>query len=115
MKRIAEALVECGYAKAAYAYIYGFQLWLPEYPDDPALYEHVDPFYQGNPIKECHARRQADALEDWLAVTQAKDHRDLWERSKWEVNRPYTFPTHQWRLDRIRFCFERLEQNDSTD
>ncbi len=46
-------------------------------------------------------RRQADAIEDWL------DGGCLWNLSKDKVEQ---YSNHQWRLDRIRWCIEQLQE-----
>ena len=104
MKRIAEALVECGYAKAYQGELGHYFLDTGDYQFDILIREKCDSF-----ADTLEGRRQADALEDWLQL----DHMGLWRRSVNECNRPNTFPTHQWRLDRIKWCFFQLEDENN--
>ena len=65
--------------------------------------ERCDPFYAGKDTeRECHARRQEDAIEDWLINNQ----RELWHKTC--VNNPIATPMYQWRLDRIKWCISEL-------
>ena len=95
-KRIAEALVECGYAESI--------------NEDGTLYiengvwlvwnEQCDPF-----ADTLEGRRQADALEDWLIYKGYYDEFDFSKLAGWPRN------FHQWRLDRIKWCFEALSDD----
>jgi hypothetical protein len=100
MKRIAGALVECGYAckdKAENGYIWRFL-------KGAALREKCDPY-----ADTLAGRRQADALEDWLYDY----NEDLWEESVHIPDRHKLKCTlHQWRLECIKWCFEQLEAFD---
>jgi hypothetical protein len=96
-KRIAEALVECGYKEAdSYReskgdyFLTAGDLWV----DGEAL---VQPF-----ADTLEGRRQADALEDWLIYKGYYDEFDFSKLAGWPRN------FHQWRLDRIKRCFEEL-------
>lgn len=101
-KLMAEALVECGFIseyhepnpdnyyvsmRESYTYIVGL-----------ALYE-INPF-----ADTLESRRQADALEDWLYYNIY----DLWTQSMAIKQQSDNF--HQWRLDRIKYCFEQLAE-----
>ena len=106
-KRIAEALVECGYALKQ------------KKLSDGNYYVYLDMSNSGNYIREhpvkpfadsLESRRQADALEDWLVFDNARAN--LWIKSFAALDDPAcgTGQTHrQWRLDRIKWCFEQLE------
>jgi hypothetical protein len=106
MKKIAEALVQCGYAD--YQIGDGSVRWKDAELDN--LCEEVEPF-----ADTLEGRRQADALEDWLFI----NHNRLWAI---DSKRPEAVPPiissnrfysqHQWRLDRIKWCFEQLEVSD---
>lgn len=103
--RIAEALVECGYAEST-----GYD---PNYKGDARTtivtkgykrVHHVDPF-----ADTLEGRRQADVLEDWLEA----EYYELWNKSQDEVStvnigQSTQISNHQWRLDRIRWCFQEL-------
>ena len=105
MKQIAEALVECGHAddirggRTAHARPCG-----PDGSDVDWEFRLIDPF-----ADTLEGRRQADALEDWLSDHYRRDSDDwlYWMASEKQVAK--TGSHHQWRLDRIRWCFEQLE------
>ena len=107
-KRIAEALVECHFADRIVNKHGVIKIHVTGSPK-PHL-QDVDPFYLGEPIFECHARRQADALEDWL--WDFGNEVSLWNRSEVEVDFPPMGGHRQWRLDRIKYCFEQLEKDN---
>lgn len=101
-KQIAEALVECGYAEST-----GYD---PNYKGDARTtivtkgykrVHHVDPF-----ADTLEGRRQADALEDWLIYKGYCEEFDFSKLAGWPRN------FHQWRLDRIKWCFEELSNDD---
>ncbi|MGD9382361.1 MAG: hypothetical protein PVI03_07945 [Candidatus Thorarchaeota archaeon] len=105
MKKIAEALVECGYADQFQSFKimagHGRSYRLAIESD----YELLEPFDD-----TLEGRRQADALEDWLA----QKHAELWGKSKTVIidGKDEWKNEHQWRLDRIEWCFEQLEVSD---
>jgi len=115
MKRIAEALVECGYALDI-ANSFDFvpkkgiiYLKMTESKDyfQIGKVQEVDPF-----ADTLEGRRQADALEDWLitanSINYDIDGKLLWDKSEY-INDDNG--QHQWRLDRIKWCFEQLEED----
>lgn len=95
-KKVAEILVECGYArKAVDDYIVDIACGADgiagiEVPSDPF-------------IDTIEGRRQADAIEDYLV--QKKKH--LWLSSMGQFGFDDR-PKHQWRLDRIKWCLLEL-------
>ena len=111
-KRIAEALVECGYADNNWLNSDNssewWVCWVAWDNDTIIRNEIVDPF-----ADTLESRRQADALEDWLD--------NFWSRNLWQASvsaiKKYNSKTiannHQWRLDRIKWCFEYLEEKDN--
>ena len=103
--KIAEALVECGYADECF-YNRHTKNWRIDRLSMEMIAEVVDPF-----ADTLEGRRQADALEDWLTWI----HDELWIKSFSALDDPTcgTGQTHhQWRLDRIKYCFEQLEKRD---
>ena len=99
MKRIAEALVECGYAKEIDCL--GEYVVVEENNGRDEWIQETDPF-----ADTLEGRRQADALEDWLVHERTL----LWIKSSDsrvvpELNKS----KHQDRIDRIKWCFEQLE------
>lgn len=94
----AKALVECGYAGGIGIFLgrmavivdetYGFHK------------EIVDPF-----AKTKEGYEQAFALEDWLAT----EHGKIWGKSADYVEFKIHWHYHQWRCDRIKWCFEQPE------
>ena len=95
--KTAEALVECGYADD----------WQEPITNCiEVLVNHrwtiVDPF-----ADTLESRRQADSLEDWLYKNK---YNILGQYNGLAFNDPRT--TAQWRLDRIKYCFEQLETSD---
>lgn len=96
-KRIAEALVECGYAKrlGVSGVHDGYFIGVMDGFD-----QVVNPF-----IDTIESRRQADALEDWLFVNQTH----LWGQS---ANNDVGGERRQWRLDRIKYCFEQMGKDN---
>ena len=103
MKRIAEALVECGYAQQ----VTGAGILTANDDETGTLgwYEDVNPF-----ADTLEGRRQADALIDFLI----DKHNDLWGESKnFDIDLPNGFPN--WREyinQRIAWCFEQLEKQE---
>lgn len=64
--------------------------------------QDVDLFYSGDPVYECYARRQADAIEDWLVLNG-------WHREMWTPIAPVkTGSSHLERISRIKHCLEQL-------
>jgi len=111
-KRIAEILVECGWATDLQAITDGtditdYEVWYTQEGNYCGNWERVEPFYSGNDSsRECIARRQLDALEDWLVVQQT----DLWIESANEYDCRFDISNHQWRLDRIKWCLQEIEK-----
>ena len=105
MKRYAEALVECGYAKAYQGELGNYFLDTQDYQFDILIREKCDPF-----TDTLEGRRQANALEDWLinanSINYDIDGNLLWDKSEY-INDDNG--QHQWRLERIKWCFEQLE------
>ena len=115
MKRIAEALVECGYADT----------WIQhdnrQYPLNNQ-FDSISIGIDGNWIKcnpfadTLEGRRQADALEDWLhnehynIIQQAKVAEML---QKDNPNNDFMgqYNGRQKRLKRIKWCFDQLEKS----
>ena len=103
MKRIAEALVKCGYAKEIDCL--GEYVVVEENNGRDEWIQETDPF-----ADTLEGRRQADALEDWLCSKY-----ELIPDSVWEISSKYaslTSTRHQWRLDRIKWCMNQLEKED---
>ena len=98
-KSIAKALVECGYAYSWQSNRAALFVTIPVTSE----IQKVDPF-----ADTIEGRRQADALEDWLA----QEHGKLWGKSADYVGFKFHWHYHQWRLDRIKWCFQRLEKHD---
>lgn len=103
-KLMAEALVECGHAKS-----FGNEGWLIM-DGHNNKYNRTDYEQAITPFTDTlEGRRQADALEDWLL----RDDRQLMAESNFHVsgyeNDGCTYKScHQWRLDRIKYCFKQL-------
>jgi hypothetical protein len=86
--------------------------------------ERCDPFYtapnnsESCKAKECAARRQADAIEEWLYLqSEPKPTNNYWDISAQEVachqlETNIDNNRHQWRLDRIKWCLEQLGEAD---
>lgn len=112
-KRIAEALVECHYAKE-------FKLneitgqWMVSHQAN-SINEDYDLYY---PVcfdqDTLEGRRQADALEDWLTL----NHYPLWNRSELDAEspeKPYSENGAFWyqhRRNKLKWCFEQLEKDN---
>ena len=99
-KKAAEILVECGYAFSidGKGYIY--------LSSDNGKMQKVSPFSD-----TIEGRRQADAIEDWLNNKQPC----LWQSiglkdAELYMKDGYVTSAHKWRLDRIRWCLEQLEE-----
>jgi len=98
----AEALVECGYADD----------WeeITDFKDSVILLkvktgirrEECNPF-----ADTLEGRRQADALENWLSTNK----NEYWTESVLHID-DGRGRLHQWRLDRIKWCFEQLEKDN---
>ena len=99
-KRIAKALVECGYAKAHQGELGHYFLDTGDYQFEILIREKCDPF-----ADTLEGRRQEEALEDWLH----KYHGNLLKRAKHSVGVKFPYNGRQKRLDRIEWCFEQLE------
>ena len=111
LKKAAEILVECGYAKEIATHFYYM-------PEDSAIYVQFrkpDPFDDScqqkvNPFADTlEGRRQADAIEDWLSI----NHSLNWHKSRSEVLVIDYKTCHKWRLDRIKWCLDNLRGTDS--
>lgn len=105
-KAMAQALVEQGYADNVADDGVSLRANDPEQYLDTFGYIEVDPFSD-----TLEGRRQADALEDWLQLEYAA----LWRQSSGECDYSNRWPTHEWRLDRIRWCFEQLTKASDDD
>ena len=109
MKQYAEALVECRYAHSVAGNGISLRANTPEDYKNTFGYIDVDPF-----ADTLEGRRQADALEDWLH----NEHYSLIQEAKVaemlrkdNQNNDFTgqYNGRQKRLDRIKWCFEQLE------
>ena len=109
MKQIAEALVECGYADDINEDHIAIAHQCGEFGDD-VDWEFRPVQYDADTLE---GRRQADALDDWLG----RHELELWKEGGLKVinfQPEDTFSEHQWRLDRIKWCFEQLEKDNDT-
>ena len=102
MKQYAEILVKCGYAK--------FML-RPDIIEVSGYSVKVNPF-----ADTLEGRRQADAIEGYLRWHET----ELWKESYIKTSKYYesmidslVCKVHQWRLDRIKWCVEQLEQRNA--
>ena len=107
-KKIAEILVEQGYAKSL-TDIAG--VVIVDYGEFRFYPESVDPFYSGdNTHKECIARRQFDFIEDWIMI----NHYLLYQESSIQIEYPITpYSKHgafwyQNRRNRVEWCIQEL-------
>lgn len=102
LEKCAEILVEQGYAE----FLTGSAgVIIVKYGEMQLYPESVDPFYsRGHTHMECLARRQADAIEDWLECNEPV----LWVNSRVEVLMINYKTRHSWRLARVKWCIERL-------
>ena len=108
MKKAAEILVECGYAKEIAHHFYYMpeegavyvQFRKPDPFDDPCQ-QKVDPF-----ADTLEGRRQADAIEDWLHQNKVS----LLIECKNNLLDPVPYNGRQKRLDRIEWCLEELSK-----
>lgn len=112
MKNIAEALVECGYAHSvptSFNFIPQEGVEYIQMVKKPDLFQYGQ-YQEVNPFADTlEGRKQANALEDWLFI----NHNRLWAI---DSKRPEAVPPiisssrfysqRQWRLDRIKWCFE---------
>ena len=98
-EKIAEILVECGYADHATddgLYV----VWSD--PDIDHLYEKIQ--YTQDTLE---GRRQADAIEDWLLLEKNQLWNNSYTEANWVTDNGKLL-NHQWRLDRIKWCIEQL-------
>ena len=103
LEKCAQILVECGYAKSMFE------------EDGDWYVDHweVCPFYSAKNetnadlMNECVARRQADAIEDWLNANQS----GLWCVFS-RKEKPIKYNLHQWRIDRIKWAINEIIKND---
>ena len=113
MKKYAEALIECGYAdeygstKTEAGEIIAWWVGRSYIHDDRERNQYVRPFSD-----TLEGRRQSDALEDWLMhkythIWNESDNGVYWLRMRYRVDNN---TAHQWRLRRIKWCFEQLEE-----
>jgi hypothetical protein len=104
LQKAAEILVESKYAIHSTEHTH---IVLVKY-EHGLFPESVDPFYSGdNTHRECIARRQADAIEDWLKEFEGK----LWGSSySSTIFDSVITKNHQWRLNRIKYCLEELSK-----
>ena len=112
MKKYAEILVVCGYGDYSFAYddkgkCLGVWHNAALYYYDRTIDSLVAPF-----ADTLEARRQADAIEDWLWQRYYKNHQepDIWSMSMNHVENKLGLSRHQWRLDRIKWCVESLDE-----
>ena len=96
-KKAAEILVECGYGSAC--------------PDIEGVYVKKNNFVRTVlPFTDTlEGRRQAYAIEDWLALN------GIWRKSFKAVHVDMKISGHQWRLDRIKWCLEKLSNRAIKD
>ena len=101
LQKAAEILVECGYAIAYNQHNDGVTANLTLGNDgEPLWIENCDPF-----ADTLEGRRQADAIEDWLCAEEGVS----WTISGRAIDESETnYKLHEWRLDRIKWCFEEL-------
>ncbi len=112
-KKAAEILVECGYAKNTPACIKQTLLDSPETTYlDKEIHDGyycvitVDPF-----IDTLEGRRQVDAIEDYL---HQKKHALLIKcKNETLAQRPSEYNGRRKRLDRIKWCLEKLTEVES--
>ena len=99
-KKAAEILVEYGYA---------YRLTVSGLAD---VYRIIKGSYEGKQLlvdpfaDTLEGRRQADAIEDWLAEYEG----ELWELKSICHNQDEGDNRHQWRLDRIKRCLVELSK-----
>lgn len=103
-QKTAEILVECGYA-THYQYL-GYIAFIRKDVKMTGEFK-VRPFDD-----DLEGRRQADAIEDWIGENQ----HSLWHLSEFDVCEQYensreSVSNRQWRLDRIKFCIEKLAED----
>ena len=107
LEKAAEILVLSGYAEKtveSYVIVIVRHGPLQVYP------ESVDPFYTGDDAhRECHARRQADAIEDWLWFNQNRIYANSYHAIDEPVDEKVSH--HKWRLDRIKWCLQELSND----
>ncbi len=106
MKKIAEILVECGYASQHTDWQDSRLLHVREgmeYVNTSEGWKTVCPF-----ADTLEGRRQADALEDWLHYAEPT----LLMCAKQHCKEPVPYNGRQKRLARIKWCFEQLEVLD---
>ena len=111
LEKAAEILVESGYAikyredgrehlergKYFYVYVGSNGGECGRYLDEIMCYPFSDTL---------NGRRQADAIEDYLRDNCRQEwHKDVF-------NNPPIAPYHQWRLDRIKWCLEKLTEDE---
>ena len=97
-KKAAEILVKCGYANKSFNETQGFINLHVEGVNKSLQTQVCDPFSD-----TLEGRRQADAIEDWLVQNKY----DLWLSSQ-TAPESHGIKNHQWRLDRIKWCLEQL-------
>lgn len=99
-KRIAEALVDCGYADD----------WDDQNEDNiPLLMFDPDaPEQEVDPLADTlEGYSHAFALQDWL--WDFGNENSMWNRSEVEVDFPPLGGHRQWQKNRIKWCFKQLE------
>jgi hypothetical protein len=103
LKKAAEILVECGYAaRQLDGSLCSTDVEFVSIDGSDDSIVRADPF-----ADTLQGRRQADAIEDWLV----KNNKLLWRNSM----SCFGFddrPKHQWRLDRIKWCLEKLGEDN---
>lgn len=96
LETCAKILVECGYAEAFVPAALQTTTTLT-----PSM-EHVQ--WDSDTLE---GRRQADAIEDYLAHTDG--YIVYWADSAIMIRNKDCGSEHQWRLDRISWCIEQVE------
>ena len=106
LKKVAEILVECGYAIDVFEFEYQGVM----HCDTVRIKDESWPSKDNIRLQKVEVlsdtlegRRQADAIEDWLV----QNHKQLWLSSMNQFGFDDR-PKHQWRLDRIKWCLEAM-------
>ena len=105
LEKCAEILVESGYEGAEWVTKLEHIVWICKDDRDlDGLKVEVQVF-----CDTLEGRRQADAIEDWLL----KEENELWHISGGEIcsGDDYKPNSHQWRLDRIKWCIQQLRSD----
>ena len=100
LEKCAEILVDCGYADAfdgGYDKFTGNEYWIVK--DNLTKQVPVQIF-----ADTLEGRRQSDSIEDWLRINKE----DVWYDLKGSARVDKEISSHQWRLDRIKLCIQKL-------